>query len=289
MQSAHQFEHAAGGMHSGGIGNRMRRFDDLDALAGHRIAIARDHQARQRTGPILLDGASHGGRRLARSDDDEPAARRRGKMRRNAQRRLRRRDRGIKHLPQQQRSGEGRCRFAHGVLVHQHVCQHADSRNFHLDGAAVLDRTDPHRRAARDHIAGQQRHIVGDSAHQFLRRDNHIRERIVLTLHSIETGDQPCLRPIQSVAMTGPRQPKVSMALRAAPLRKIGVLVQFAGGGHIVDAGVAEDVIARLVRAQRPCSVCRSRFPVHLHRRFFRRSRAACGSARPGRRPRSRA
>ena len=57
-------------------GHRMRRFDDLDALARHGVAVARDHQPRQRAGPVLLDGPRHGRGRLAGADDDEPAARR---------------------------------------------------------------------------------------------------------------------------------------------------------------------------------------------------------------------
>ncbi len=53
---------------------------------------------------MVLDRARHGRRRLAGTDDDEPPRTerlRRGQVRRNAERRLRARDRGVEHPPQQ--------------------------------------------------------------------------------------------------------------------------------------------------------------------------------------------
>src|SRR5882757_7465984 len=78
------------------------------------------------------------------------------------------------------------------------VHQRADSIDIHLDGATILDRSDADGGAARDHVAGQQRHVVGNAAHQFLRRYDHVRQWIVLTLHPIEPRDHPCVPPFQS-------------------------------------------------------------------------------------------
>ncbi len=71
---------------AGGIGNRMRGFDDLDAGRRHAVAIARDDEAGQRRsgGPVRLDGGGHRGSGLAGADDDRAPGRRGGQMRRQA-------------------------------------------------------------------------------------------------------------------------------------------------------------------------------------------------------------
>ena len=77
-QSPHHLQHAAGGAVAVLVGNRMRRLDDLDPLAGDGVAVARDDQPGQRAGPVGLDRLRHGGGRLARADDDgAPLGRRR--------------------------------------------------------------------------------------------------------------------------------------------------------------------------------------------------------------------
>ena len=100
-QASYALEHLLRGMHSCRVRHGMCGFDDIDVLAGHGIAIARHHQAAERTRPILFYGARHGRRGLAGADDDESAARRGGKVRRDAYRRLSRGNGGMEHLPQQ--------------------------------------------------------------------------------------------------------------------------------------------------------------------------------------------
>src|SRR6202044_2371169 len=70
----------------------------------------------ERAGPVLLKGRGNGGWGIDSSDDDEPAARRVGKVRRNAQGRLRRGDGRIEHLPQQRPRHQLRRSVAHGAL-----------------------------------------------------------------------------------------------------------------------------------------------------------------------------
>ena len=60
-------------LQAGGVGHRMRRLDDLDALARHAVAVARDHQPVERAGPMVLDGPRHRRRRLAGADHDQAA------------------------------------------------------------------------------------------------------------------------------------------------------------------------------------------------------------------------
>ena len=62
----------------------MGRLDDLDALARHGVAVARDDEACQRPIPVVLDGSGHRGRGLAGADDNDPALRARRQMRRHA-------------------------------------------------------------------------------------------------------------------------------------------------------------------------------------------------------------
>ena len=60
-----QLQHALGGSLAGIVRYRVRRFQDLDALAGYRMAITGNHQARQRAGPVLFDAVRHSRRSLA--------------------------------------------------------------------------------------------------------------------------------------------------------------------------------------------------------------------------------
>ena len=61
---------AAGRLASLGIGHGVRGFDDLDALAGLAIAVAGDHKAFERMGPLIFDRLGHGGACLAGADDN---------------------------------------------------------------------------------------------------------------------------------------------------------------------------------------------------------------------------
>ena len=61
---------------AGFIGHRMSRLDDLDALAGHTVAVRCDHETGQRPAPGPLHGARHGRGGLPRSYDDRAAQRR---------------------------------------------------------------------------------------------------------------------------------------------------------------------------------------------------------------------
>ena len=97
----------------------MRGFDDLDAPAGRRVAVAGDHQTLERTGPVRLQRRRHGGRRLAGADDDGPPRRRGGQMRRQAQARVGGGDRGREHGPQQARRDQQACGAADFMIGQQ--------------------------------------------------------------------------------------------------------------------------------------------------------------------------
>src|SRR5579863_3578700 len=79
----------------------MRRLDNLNAPAVDRIAVARDHQPRQRTGPVVLNRSRHGGGGFAGTDYDQPAARRRWQVRLNVAGGLRGIDCRVEQAPQQ--------------------------------------------------------------------------------------------------------------------------------------------------------------------------------------------
>ena len=96
-QPPNALEHALGAAHAGRIGNRMSRLDDLDALAGHRIAVPSDHEPGERPAPLPLHRLRHRRRGLPGPHHDHPPARRRRQVLRYAHRRLRRRDRRLEH------------------------------------------------------------------------------------------------------------------------------------------------------------------------------------------------
>lgn len=97
---------------TGGIRNRMPRFDDLDPATVDCMAVARDDDARQRRGPAFLERARHRRRALAGADDDRAAGRQIGQVRRQRMRGLRRFDGRVEHAPQQDARVEPQC---HGI------------------------------------------------------------------------------------------------------------------------------------------------------------------------------
>jgi hypothetical protein len=72
-----QLQHPRGGGNTRGVGHRMRRLDDLDALARPRIAIARDHEPLAGA-PFGLHRLGHARAGLSGTDDDDPPGRLRG-------------------------------------------------------------------------------------------------------------------------------------------------------------------------------------------------------------------
>ena len=96
----------------GGVGHRMRRLDDLDALAGHAVAVAGDDEALERPVPGLLHRPRHRRRGLAGPEDDGAPLRRRRQVAGDDRRGLCRRHRGIEQPPQELgwRNGHGRSR-----------------------------------------------------------------------------------------------------------------------------------------------------------------------------------
>lgn len=60
------------------VRDRVRRFEHLDALAGHAITVASDDQAGELARPSVLKGLGHGGGGLAGPHHDRAASGRRG-------------------------------------------------------------------------------------------------------------------------------------------------------------------------------------------------------------------
>src|ERR1700737_3236649 len=87
---------------------------------------------------------------------------------------------------------------------------------------------------------------MGNSAHQVLRRYDHVRQRIVLALDPFEPSDHPQPRPLQTRGDDRSEATKGVITLRSAPLCEVDILVQHARRRHVVDAGIAEDVIGRV-------------------------------------------
>jgi hypothetical protein len=79
-------------------GDRVTGFDHFDALARRGMAIARDHQAFERTLPMILDRLGHRAAGLASADDHDPAWRPGREMRWQALPGQGRADRRLKHI-----------------------------------------------------------------------------------------------------------------------------------------------------------------------------------------------
>src|SRR5260370_12190219 len=131
--------------------------------------------------------------------------------------------------------------------VRQSVRPHANSFDGHLDRRTLLDPTDSYRCAARDHIAGHQRHVLRNQAYLFRWRKDHVRERIVLPFDVIEPRHDVSVAPVEIALDRGSNATEGIEALCAAPLREVGIFIQQFARRHVVDAAIAEDVIVRLV------------------------------------------
>src|SRR5207244_11808241 len=66
------------------------------------------------------------------------------------------------------------------------VAESADTGNLDRNGASWLHGSHPDRGAAQDDIAGVQRHVLRDQAHQLLHRKAHVADRVVMTDVSVE-------------------------------------------------------------------------------------------------------
>jgi hypothetical protein len=75
-QPLDELEQPLGGRFTGRVGDRVGRLDDLDALAGHRVAVPRDDEPSQRAGPVIFHRSRHGRRGLAGADHHQAAFRR---------------------------------------------------------------------------------------------------------------------------------------------------------------------------------------------------------------------
>ena len=78
------------------VGNRVRRFDDFNPIAGNRVTVTRDDETSERPRPLVFYGFSHRRRCFACADHNSTPLRRRraGREERESQvtrrRRLRR-------------------------------------------------------------------------------------------------------------------------------------------------------------------------------------------------------
>ena len=83
------------------VGHGMGGLDDLDMPGGDAMAVARDDEPGERSLPMGLDGARHGGGSLAGAHHHGAALGRRRQKRRDAARRVAGGERGVEHAAQQ--------------------------------------------------------------------------------------------------------------------------------------------------------------------------------------------
>src|SRR5205814_4585729 len=91
------------------------------------------------------------------------------------------------------------------------------------------------------------RHVVRGLADKLLRAEDHVRNRIRLTLLAIENRPNNELRRIDPGGDDRPKRTKAVEAFGASPLRKGGISADDIGGGDIVDAGITKNIIIGLI------------------------------------------
>src|SRR6266508_5361480 len=143
--------------------------------------------------------------------------------------------------------GDGQKRTRTGLVkVHHRVGQGADAFDAHFDGVAGGDRLDPGGGAGEDHVAGQQRHHMGDVRDQGRYVEDHVLGTAELAYLLVDLAAHLEVGRVQ--LRLDPRADRAERveALRAGPLR-VGALQ--VAGGHVVGAGVTEHRGHRLVAA----------------------------------------
>ena len=132
-------------------------------------------------------------------------------------------------------------------LLHEGVAQGADALDRDLDGVAgAAHGADPDRGAAGDHVARQERHVARQEADQPVRLKDHVADRVVLALLAVEHGADRQTRRVEAGRDHRAEHAERVEALGARPLGEGRVLGDEVGGGDVVDAGVAEDVVLGL-------------------------------------------
>ena len=104
-------------------------------------------------------------------------------------------------------------------------------------------------------------------ADELERLENHVADRIILTFLAIQDSlDNQFGRIINTRNDARAEGTEGIETLGASALRKGRVLLDQLTCGNVIGAGVAENIVRRIGFRKLPCSVCRSRYPIHLHR-----------------------
>ena len=129
----------------------------------------------------------------------------------------------------------------------EHIAEAADAVDDDVDDVmGIAHGAGAERGAAGDDVARHQRHVLGNGRDQFVRREEHVGDRIVLPLLAVEDGPDRQLHRIEAGRDHRTEHAEGVEALGARPLLERFVLAQKVDGGDVVHAGVAEDVIAGL-------------------------------------------
>src|SRR3974390_1537014 len=125
------------------------------------------------------------------------------------------------------------------------VAKRSHTLDRHSDRIARLQRTHSCRSSRGDHVAGFLRHYLRDVTHHHIERKDEIGSRAVLAEFAVDAGLHSHPTPgIEPVDHHRTDRAKGVEAFRAHPLP---VLVLQVTGGHVVDAGIAEDEFPHVV------------------------------------------
>ncbi len=131
-----------------------------------------------------------------------------------------------------------------GQFLIEAVAERADAldRNFD-DIVGIAHHAGAKRGAAGDHVARHERHVPGNRSDELVRREEHIRDWIVLHFLAVEDSADDELRRVDFRGDSRAEHPEGVKALCAGPLIKGGEFLHQVDGGDVVHAGIAEDVI----------------------------------------------
>src|SRR5437764_14932798 len=90
-------------------------------------------------------------------------------------------------------------------------------------------------------VTRQQRHVMRDTADYLLGAEDHVGNRIVLTLDAVENGSYHELFGVDRRGNDRPERAEIVIPFGASPLGKRGILADDVRCRDVVDAGVAKN------------------------------------------------
>lgn len=126
----------------------------------------------------------------------------------------------------------------------ENISQRTDTVDFYFYFATWFHRQRARSRTASDHVTRKQCDFRRQQTHDLVRRKDEVADPIILAFASVEYGPDRDLLEFDAGGNNRSERSKRIKGLGAGPLGEMRTIIEQLKRGHIVDAGIAKDVIA---------------------------------------------